>query len=189
MPRWGPGLRLVLLCLFGVALARPTGQAADTSDSVEYKVKAGYLFNFVKFVEWPATAFTNATAPYVIGILGADPFGPMLEEALSQQSVNGRSLTVRHLNAGAAPDGCHVLFISRSERDRITEIFSTVGSRPILTVGETERFGQAGGMLNFTVVKGQVKLEANPAAASASGLRISSKLLAASRTVGSDSPR
>lgn len=183
------GVRLAWLVLLGAAIGRPPELAAADAGPLEYKVKAGYLFNFVKFVEWPAVAFTNASAPYVIGIVGEDPFGSMLEEALAKQVVNGRSFVVRRLSAQADPEGCHVLFISRSEKGRLREIFKAVGTRPILTVGESERFGQAGGMLNFILVQGQVKLEANPAPASAAGLQISSKLLAAAKTVKSDSTR
>lgn len=183
------GVRLAALLLAWAAWLLPDRLAAADAAQVEYKVKAGYLFNFVKFVEWPAAAFTNASAPYVIGLVGEDPFGPMLEEALAKQVVNGRNFVVRRLEAQADPGGCHVLFISRSERGRLREIFKTVGDRPILTVGETERFGQAGGMLNFTLVQGQVKLEANPTAAGAAGLQISSKLLSAAKTVKPDPSR
>lgn len=167
-----------------------TGRAAAADNAaLEYKVKAGYLFNFAKFVEWPESSFTNASAPFVVGLVGEDPFGTLLEEALAGRNVNGRTFVIRQFGPQEDLSHCHILFVSRSEKARLANLLEGLRGRAVLTVGEHDRFGQLGGMINFNLMSGQVKLETNPEAALAAGLKISSKLLAASKPVKTESPR
>lgn len=176
------------MLIVGACFLAGCAAAADNA-ALEYKVKAGYLFNFAKFVEWPQSSFTNASAPLVVGLVGDDPFGQMLDEALAGKNVNGRGFVIRHYDPQEDLSSCHVLFVSRSAKGRAAKILETLRERTVLTVGESDGFGQLGGMINFTLMGGQVKIETNPEAAAGVGLKVSSKLLAASRTVKTESPR
>ena len=172
--RWA---RLALAGFF--FLARGWSVAADKPGAAsEYQVKAAFLFNFVKFTEWPSAAFTNSTATLVIGVLGQDPFGGALDELVKGESVNGRPLVVKHLQSGDAPSDCHVLFVSRSEKDRLSSVWAELKQRPVLTVSDLDQFCQQGGMINLVLsASGTVKPEINPEAARSAGVQISSKLL------------
>jgi len=180
--RW-LGLRLAAALLVVVVGALPSRVAAAEGSALEYKVKAGYLFNFPKFIEWPNTAFASSNAPIVIGVLGEDPFGPMLDEALAGRNVNGRSFVIRRFGPTEDLGTCHILFVSHTEKSRTPNVLESVRGHAVLTVGESEHFARSGGMINFVLVGGQVKLETNPDAAIAANLKISSKLLAASKPV------
>lgn len=142
--------------------------------SVEYQVKAVLLFNFAKFVEWPAGALA-AGAPITIGVLGQDPFGEVLDQAVKGKTVNGRTLEVKRF--AGAPGPCQILFISASEKDRLAQILESLKSASVLTVSETEGFAKTGGMVNFTLDGGKVRFELNPDNAEGAGLKVSPELL------------
>ncbi len=188
--RWGyRGIRFAAWVLAVVAfLPSLAFAAADTAD-LEYRVKASYLFNFVKFVGWPEASFTNSSAPFVIGLVGDDPFGRTVDETFAGRKTNGRSFVIRRFSPKDDPGNCHILFASLSDKSRLAKLLASLRGRPVLTVGETDRFGELGGMVNFTVVGGTVKLEANPEAAVAAGLKVSSKLLAVSKVVKTELPQ
>jgi hypothetical protein len=145
--------------------------------SAEYQVKAVYLFNFAQFVEWPAKAFPDPQRPLVIGVLGDDPFGNYLDETIRGESVNKRALTVQRFRRVGEVKTCHVLFISRSESDRLEQTFSSLKGRHILTVGDTDDFTQRGGMIRFVIEKSKIRVRINLGAVKAADLAISSKLL------------
>jgi hypothetical protein len=154
----------------------------------EYKLKAAVLFNLAKFIDWPTNTFAQAEAPFVVGVIGDDPFGPLLEDTLRQQTVHGRKATVRRLAAGDDLSVCHILFVSRSERLRTTTILAQVSRAPVLTVSETDGFAEAGGMVNLVLQDGLVRFEINRGAADARGLQISSKVLKYARLVTTQRP-
>jgi hypothetical protein len=150
--------------------------AANTP--TESQVKAAFLFNFVKFTEWPTLAVSNAAAPLVIGVLGADPFGPILDELVKGETVKGRPLVIRRFQPGDDVSGCQVLFVSRSERERLPALLESLKQKPMLTVSDLDRFCQQGGMINLALsAAGTVKPEINPEGARSAGVLISSKLL------------
>ena len=151
----------------------------------EYDVKATYLFKFTKFVEWPATAFTGPDAPFVIGIVGRDPFNGGLDRLIEGNTTGTRHLEVRHLNANdsAGLRGCQMVFVSASEQRRLSNILSALQGRPVLVVGESEGFAGAGGMLGFAVRESRIGIEINSAAARQARLKISSQLLNLARVV------
>ena len=152
--------------------------ATSASGPTEYQLKAAFLFNFVKFTEWPSSAFTNATAPLVIGVLGNDPFGGTLDDLVKGETVNRRPIVTKRFPSGAEAFDCHVLFISRSEQDRLPQVLKAMQGRPVLMVSDLDQFGQRGGMINLALsAAGTVKPEINPEAARAAGVPISSKLL------------
>ncbi len=176
-----------LACLW---LAGGWAAAAESSAGLgEYQVKAAFLYNFTKFTEWPASAFTSSNAPLVIGIVGEDPFGPMLDDFVSGESVRGRPLTVKRLPAGEEMRSCHVLFISRSEKDRLPALLSRLKGSPVLIVGDFNGFAQQGGMVNLLLVNKTVKMEINQAPAAEAGLQLSSKLLRLASLVTSSPPK
>jgi hypothetical protein len=148
----------------------------------ESDVKAAFLYNFTKFVEWPSAAFADARSPLKICVLGEDPFGKTLR-ALMDEEVGGRPLSLLRLDNLSNPAACHVLFISRSEKKRLPQILAALGETPVLTVGDTPEFLEQGGIINFILEGSKVRFEINQEAAERVGIKISSKLLALARNV------
>ncbi len=174
---------LGLLCL---GLAGGGAVAAESpGGAAEYQVKAAFLYNFTKFTDWPASAFASTNAPIVIGVVGEDPFGQLLDETVKGELVRNRPLVVRRLRAGEDLSACHVLFISRSEKERLPEILNQLQAKPVLTLGDVGGFAEQGGMVNLLLVQKTVKLEINQAVVETAGLRISAKLLNLARSVKS----
>lgn len=149
------------------ALAAPTAQ----------QVEAVFLFYFSQFVDWPPGAFADEHAPFVIGVLGDDPFGGALDQAVAGERVNGRPVIVRRLTSIAQATGCHILYISDSEAPQLAQILSALKGRDVLTVSDLDHFVQSGGMIRFLLVDRHVRLLVNPQAAQSAGLKLSSKLL------------
>lgn len=151
--------------------------AADENRADEYRVKAAFLYNFAKFVEWPAQAFKTRSDPIVIGVLGKNPFGDALAEAVSGKTLSGRAFQVREVTDAQQAAGCQILFVSSSERKRLGPLFSRIGNAAVLTVGETDNFASEGGIINFKIDAGSVRLQINVEAARKQQLHISAKLL------------
>lgn len=145
--------------------------------SREYQLKAVFLYNFAQFTEWPTNAFSGTNSPVIIGVLGQDPFGRILEETVRGETVNGRPLVVQRYTRVADIKECHVLFVSTSEGNQLGPIFAGVRSHAILTVGETDNFVLNGGIIRFATVKNKIRLRINVDAAKSANLTISSKLL------------
>ena len=154
------------------------GQAID-----EYQVKAAFLYNFAKFVEWPPQTFKNSSEPIKVCVLGQDPFGRTLEEAVRGKQIEGRALLVRNISDARQAGNCQILFVSFSERKRLPSILVGIKAASILTVGEVEGFTAEGGVVNFRLENGRVRIEINVQAAEQSRLRISSKLLSLAQIV------
>lgn len=151
--------------------------------SKEYQIKAAFLYNFSQFVEWPASAFPNAQAPLVIGVIGDDPFGSYLDDIVRGEKVNNHPLVVQRFRRVNEIKTCHVLFVSRSEANQIEQILSSLRSRNILTVGDFEDFAQRGGMIRFIAENNKIRFRINVGVARAAKLTISSKLLRAAEIV------
>jgi hypothetical protein len=175
-------LSLVALCLVGPSSAT----AAETSPvASEYQVKAAFLYNFTKFAVWPPSAFQSATAPLVIGILGQDPFGQTMDDVVRGETVGERPLVVKRLSSDNNLRACHLLFISHSEKERLSAVLSQLEGSPVLSVSEIDGFASQGGMVNLLLANKTVKMEINQAAAERAGLQISAKLLKLARLVKS----
>lgn len=166
---------LAVMALVLLAMLAPTARAQDAYR--EYDVKAAFLYNFVKFVEWPAAAFRDDRSPIEICVYGTDPFGQSLEGVVKGESVGGRGLVIRRPASPGAFEGCHVLFVAASERERTSEVLAAVAGRPVLTVADSDGFLPAGGMINFVLDEGRVRFRINQPAAERVHLTISSKLL------------
>jgi len=172
-------LTLLVLFLSGLFLAR--AQA-----SKEYQIKAAFLFNFAQFVEWPSAAFADASTPITIGVLGDDPFGPVLDQTIQGETINRRKLIIQRSQQVADLKGCHLVFISKSERSHLADIFDTLGSSSVLTVSETENFARRGGIINFYLDGNKVRFEINADAAQRKGIKISSQLLKLGKVVSTE---
>lgn len=161
--------------LFGLVVCGWSVAAAQTV-SREYQLKAVFLYNFTQFTQWPANAFSGTNSPVVIGVLGKDPFGNILDETVRGETMHGRPLVVQRYNHAEDIKECHVLFVSASEGN-LAPVFNGMQNRPVLTVGETDNFVLSGGIIRFAIVDNKIRLRINLDAAKRANLTISSKLL------------
>jgi hypothetical protein len=161
-------------------LAKTSNGYAQGSSS-EYQMKAAYLLNFLKFVEWPEDAFADPLAPVVIGVVGNNPFGFALQQITLGKTVQGRNVIVRRYRVGEDLRGSHILFISASEQKRLPEILSSLRGASVLTVADMDRFLEAGGMIQFSLEETRVRFTINPNATNQTKLKLSSKLLSVAR--------
>jgi hypothetical protein len=145
------------------------------------QVKAAYLLNFLKFVEWPEDAFAGPLSPVVIGIVGNNPFGFSLQQDILGKTVQGRDLIVRHYHVGEDLRGSHILFISASEQKRLPQILSSLRGSSVLTVADMDQFLEAGGMIQFSLEGTQLRFTINVNATNQTKLKLSSKLLSVAR--------
>lgn len=170
--------RLGVLVLLGVLLPAAAGQSAT-----EYQVKAAFLFNFAKFVEWPADAFPNADTPLQICVLGQDPFGGDFEQVIEDKTVNGHRLEVAHPDGVPQARACQILFIASSEKQRVRDILQGLAGASVLTVGDTPGFAQIGGVINFVLDDNRVRFEINLRAAERAHLKLSARLLTVAKLI------
>jgi YfiR/HmsC-like len=155
-------------------LARAAGGAEAPN---EYQVKAVFVFNFSRFVEWPPQAFAAANDPFVIGIVGGDPFGTRLDEAVQGEQINQHPLEIRRFRSVADIRNCQILYIDRSQNAQLNEILDALDHRNILTVSDLDNASSRGVMIQFVTESNRIRLRINNDAAKAAGLTISSKLL------------
>lgn len=148
----------------------------------EEQVKAAFLYNFAKFVAWPAGAFAGPHDPIVFGVLGKDPVGDAVQ-GLSGRTVQGRAVVVMRYQRVLDVKVCHVLFIGRSEQDRIEDDIQTLSGTPILLVADSEQFARRGGMINFVLERNRVGFEINLESMKRSKLVVNAQLLKLARTV------
>jgi hypothetical protein len=176
-------LWLLLAAFAGLMVA----QALSASDApTENQVQAVFLFNFSRFVEWPAQTFAAPSDPFVIGIVGSDPFGARLDEAVHNEQINGHTLTVRRFRSISELDHCQILFIDRSEIGRLAQILAALDHHSILTVSQADGAAQQGVMIQFATENSRIRLRINVDSARAAGLTISSKLLRPAEIIGTD---
>jgi YfiR/HmsC-like len=168
-------LRLGLCAAMVVALFLQATAAADLA--AEYQVKAVFVFNFSHFVDWPAQSFTTPNEPFVIGVLGGDPFGARLDEAVRGERVTEHPLIVRRFRSIDEIGECQILFIDRSEAEQLDRIISALHHRGVLTVSEIDQAAQHGVMIQFATENNHIRLKINLDSVHAAGLSISSKLL------------
>ncbi len=186
------------LIIVGLLVAGVAADAAQEIDEVTAaKVKAAYLYNFVRFVKWPGDAFEDEHAPIIIGVVGRDPFGPLLDRTVANKKVSGRDLVIRRITSpgsatGASNDepdsyeaiavemrGCHLLYISRSDEEGFPRILELLQDAPVLTVSDISAFALDGGIVEFVLdaEKGTIGFHINHGVAKEAELRISSKVL------------
>lgn len=173
------------LVIVVACLATAITAAAQSPRAPEYEVKAAFLYNFAKFVEWPPQAFTQSSAPLRICVLGQDPFGDTLSKIVQGKSISGRIIMNQRLQSTSEARACHILFISRSDPEDLNKAIQSTRDLPVLTVGESDDFLAQGGVVNFVLEEDRVRFEINLRAAESHRLKLSSKLLAVARVVKS----
>jgi hypothetical protein len=161
----------------------PICLAAQAGDAREYQIKAAFLFNFGQFVTWRPETFAAPGAPFVIGVLGDDPFGNALDAIAEGGRVQGRPVRVARYRSIQDVTECQILFVSSSVLAGLDGVFAGLRGRNILTVGEVDGFADRSGMIRFFVVDRRIRLEINRAAAEDAGLTISSRLLSLAAVV------
>ena len=170
--RRGLSLVLALIATAGALVPSPAfAQASETA------VKAAFLPRFARYVTWPAAAAPKNSDPFVLCVIGDDPFGGALEQAARSQSIDGRRITVRHLDSAAGADGCQVAFLGGTGRQPVGQLLAALGRKPVLTVTDARDGGQRG-LIHFSIVGGRVRFFIDQAGAERRGLTISSRLLA-----------
>lgn len=172
-----PLKRLAFLLGFVLMLVTGPWALAETTISREYQIKAVFLFNFAQFVKWPSSSFIHADEPFRIGVLGDDPFDGFLDETVRGEKVAGHSLVIQRYDRVEDVQGCQILFISRSESQRMGSILARLKGRNILTVGDTGEFIKSGGLIGFFMEENKIHFKINLQAAKRAHLSISSKVL------------
>lgn len=165
----------ILVILLGVF----SSQQVRAQTASEYQIKAAFILNFAKFVEWPNGPFENGNM--VVGIVGNDPFGGAIDQIVNGSRANGRTVVVRRLRRSDNLRGCNILFISSSENKNLGPILDGLKGSSVLTVGEMSEFTRRGGMIRLKIQDNKVRFEVNSTAAGQAGLRVSSKLMALSK--------
>jgi len=176
------GLYGLLACLL-IFSAPPCARAADSTTALEYKVKAGYLFNFAKFIEWPAQSFAATNSPFVIAVLDNGEAAPVLQPLLGTKNVNGHPVQIRPVTMSSLPGDAHILFVTRAAARTPEELRAALSGAAPLLVGETEEFAERGGMIGFVREGESIRLNLNLEAASRAGLKVSAKLSSVARLV------
>lgn len=173
--------RVVSALILVLCAAAGNATPQDPPSPTEQEVKAAYLYNFAKYVEWPPQAPAGAT--WVVGILGDGDFGETLKRALEGKTARDRSFEARRLSDATQASQVHILFIGASEEPRLPSILKSVAGASVLTVSDIQGFAERGGVIGFRMDGNRVRFDINPDHASRSGLRISSQLLTVARVV------
>jgi YfiR/HmsC-like len=170
-----------LAALLSLAYTTPT--RAQASPTVEYQVKAAFLLNFAKFIEWPPDVFKNDTAPITFCVFGHDPFGSALDDILLGKTINKREILARRIKELPDLKACQLVFVSDTEDKQMSEIINSLKGSSALTVGESKDFAERGGEIQFYMEENKVRFSANVDAVQRARLIVSSRLLALARIV------
>jgi hypothetical protein len=173
--------KTLILAAILFSFALPGGTFADTPIADEYEIKAAMLANVFKLVDWPAAKSGEVSAPFVIGIAGSEDMETALGKTVAKmggrKTSAGHPIVIRKISAVEGIEQYHVIFIGGSDRKRLQAVIQGVGTQPILTIGESEKFAALGGMVGLIFKDDRIQVEVNLAAAQSAGLSISSRLL------------
>lgn len=165
------------LCI-GAAVPGPA-PARSTEPSLEYAVKANYLYKFTPFIEWPPAAFAAPVGTFNLCVAGRDPFGPLIDQVVRERRVGDHPVSVVRLSTVAKGAPCHMLFLGRSRHQTPQQMLAAVAGQPVLTIADHD-LKVSGAMIQFVIVQGRVRFQIQVKDAQANGLTFSSKLLALS---------
>jgi hypothetical protein len=165
----------VILCFLAVV--------AQAQSASEYQVKAAFLFNFARFVEWPADAFLSADSPLQICILGQDPFGRDFEQMIEDKAVSGHRIEIAHPEGVPQARACQILFIALPDKQQVLQTMQGLKGASVLTVGDAPGFARMGGIINFVLDDNRVRFEINQKAAELAHLKLSARLLTVAKLV------
>ena len=157
--------------------------AAAVGPSLEYAVKATFLYKFAPFVEWPEGSFGSASSPLVICVVGNDPVGGLIDQVALGQRIGERAIEVRHLASVSRQSGCHSLYLAEPDAPSAIQAANAVRGAPVLTVSDMARGASAPSIVRFVVQNNKVTFDIDNAAAAESQLAISSRLLSLARSV------
>lgn len=166
----------LIVCLSSALLLTGLFGYANAQQKLEYKVKAAFLYNFAKFVEWPDLKNADSSYPFIFGVLGDDPFGSELDN-IQNKVVAGRPISIKRFASLDDYKPCHILFINIEEKDILKTMLLQLKNKNVLTVGDAEGFAKTGGMIGFIEKKNKIRFEINVIAAEQSDIKISSNLL------------
>lgn len=175
--------RLAAVLALGILGVQPVKAQAH-----EYEIKAAFLYNFAKFVQWPAAAFRQPQSPLVVCVIGEDPFGPALE-AIDHKPAQGHELQVRRRVGLNDARSCHILFVAPSEHARLEAVLHAVSGAPVLTVSDLDRFAEAGGVIGLFEEDSRVQFSVNLDQARTALLQINAQLLKLAKIVRGEDHR
>jgi hypothetical protein len=167
-----PTALMVILALLHISVLN-----AQQPKVSEYQVKATYLYNFGRFVQWPPQATAAKGDSFSICVLGHDPFGPTLDSTLAGETLDGKPLAVKRISTPREAGECRILFISSTEENHLKEILLALDESGILTVSDMPAFSRRGGMIQFVLEGDKVRFEINLTKAESAKLTLSSELL------------
>jgi YfiR/HmsC-like len=171
--------------MFLALLLGGTQASRGQSTEEEYRVKAAFIFHFAQLIDWPEDTQMDADHALLLCTLGADPFQGTLESTVAGKAIGNRVIRVRHLADTQAMQSCQILFLSKAQSKRVPMLVADLHNAPVLTVGESDGFLDAGGMIRFLLQDNRVRFEINRNAAESARLKIGSRLLVlAERVVG-----
>jgi hypothetical protein len=176
----------LLMILSWIFLADPLSNAQQPKAN-EFQVKAAYLYNFGRFVEWPDQNASDKGQPFEICVLGADPFGPTLDAVLASGNIAGKSVAAKRISKAEDVNSCRIVFISSSEESHLKEVLAALDKTSVLTVSDIPRFSERGGMIGFILDGNRVRFDVNLASAQGARLTLSSELLKVATNVRKDS--
>ncbi|RYY29852.1 MAG: YfiR family protein [Chitinophagaceae bacterium] len=162
---------------FVLVLLASNFASAQKITSGEYNIKAAFIYNFTRFIEWPDSAFAAPLSPFVIGVMGRDPFGARLEAVMNGETVKGRPIRIKRFTSESQAAGCHIIFVSASAPTDVKKFCEKLRGKPVLTVSDIPDFDKDGGMIKLSMSENKITLTIDTAATKASTLDISSKLL------------
>ncbi|MBN2011606.1 YfiR family protein [candidate division KSB1 bacterium] len=178
---------LVIIVSVGISISYANTAPKNAGQPTEYEVKAAFLFNFAKFVEWPVSALVSTDSVLIIGVLAPEDVVDVFKEVIGQKVVKNRRILIRQYYWYRDIEFCHILFVGNNESKRLPRILNFIKNKPILTVGDQiEGFAEAGGIINFVLNDKLVNFEINPTAAKRLDIQISSKLLRLATIVDDD---
>jgi hypothetical protein len=174
------GLSFPLLYSLASSVIAAGGMAEKPS---EYEVKAVYLYNFAKFVQWPAGEPSGETDAFTVCVLGEDPFGRILDFTLAGETLHGKKTATKRIERARDARGCRIVFVSGSEERRIRSVLGALKGMNVLTVSDMDDFAERGGMIQLVMDEDRVRFEVNLTVATSEGLEMSSELLKVARGV------
>lgn len=179
-------LPVICLALFTLWAVTAGSAGADDKDIHEDEVKAAFVYNFAKFVEWPA----DKTNEHIkLCILGESPLGFSALKAIDGRTAQDKQLVTKLLNKSDDLTGCHIVFIAASERDKMAQLLKSAHQQHTLTVSDSEGFAKAGGAIGLVKIGEKIRFEVNLLAAKDAGLAISSRFLSLALTVYDENNR
>lgn len=173
---WAGGTSAARVLAVALLLAL-TARGGTPTEYREYQVKAVWMLNFTRFVDWPTNAFATRDTPCVIGVLGKDPFGSELEAAFAGKTIRGRRFELQRVQRESDTARCHMLFIPAGERRAWRELHSRIAKSPLLTIGEADGFLDQGSIINFVIHDGSISFEIDLRNAQKAGLKFDANLL------------